>query len=122
MIDLRMINIMTLLFFPENGVLRNFDFESTPSARRMRLRRRHHAVTGGGITLPRVAELIATSSEGSRHPLLRLRCTCNMEFSEIDGKIDRGSYFRRGGIRHEKFSDWLDNEYSKLISRVVRAA
>jgi hypothetical protein len=33
------------------GVVGNFDFESTPSARMMRLHRRHNFVTGGGITL-----------------------------------------------------------------------
>jgi fructose-1-phosphate kinase PfkB-like protein len=42
--------------------LRNFDFESTPSARMMRLRRRHNVALGGGISVFRVAKLIAAST------------------------------------------------------------
>jgi hypothetical protein len=46
--------------------LRNFDFESTPSARMMRLRRRHNVALGGGISVFRVAKLIAASSKPDR--------------------------------------------------------
>jgi hypothetical protein len=42
--------------------LSNFDFESTPSARMMRLHRRHNVALGGGISMFRVAKLIAASS------------------------------------------------------------
>jgi hypothetical protein len=41
--------------------LRNFDFESTPSARMMRSRRRHNVALGGGISVFRVAKLIAAN-------------------------------------------------------------
>jgi len=48
-------------YYMKNGVLSNFDFESTPRARMMRLHRRHNVALGGGISVFRVAKLIAAS-------------------------------------------------------------
>lgn len=46
---------------PQNGVLGNFDVESTPWARMMCLHWRHSVALRGGIMLPQVAELVAAS-------------------------------------------------------------
>lgn len=46
---------------PKYGVLRNFDFDSAPSERMIRLHGRHYVALGSGTSVFRVAKLIAAS-------------------------------------------------------------